>query len=100
MGVAEKNMSLPVAFLRGCNHNSAPLPFLLHFGRCIFLLVSLAVMPQVQTILGSTAKHGKTILQFAAGSGNKESFEAVLAAVKKAFNVEKVRQVSAPEIIL
>lgn len=54
-------------------------------------------MPQVQKILGSTAKHGKTILQFAARGGNKEGFEAVLAAVKEAFSADKVNSVSAPE---
>eukprot|EP00752_Nemacystus_decipiens_P012128 g10753.t1 len=46
---------------------------------------------KVQKMLGATAKHGKTILQFAAGSGGKENFEAVLAAVKEAFNAEKVK---------
>lgn len=55
------------------------------------------LMPQVQTILGATAKHGKTILQFAARSGNKESFEAVLAAVTEAFNTDKVKTISVPQ---
>ncbi|CAN0539249.1 unnamed protein product, partial [Ectocarpus sp. 12 AP-2014] len=37
---------------------------------------------KVQAMLTSKAKHGKTILQFAAQSRDKESFGAVLAAVK------------------
>lgn len=55
----------------------------------------IAEMPQVQTIMGATAKHGKTILQFAAQSGNKESFEAVLDAAKEAFSANKVSSVCA-----
>ena len=79
-------------FLSGCRRSPHLSP--------LHILVPLYVMPQVQTILGATAKHGKTVLQFAAQSGNKESFEAVLATVKKAFNAEKVTSVPAPEITL
>lgn len=62
-----------------------------------FSEVCINVMLQAQTILGSTAKHGKTILQFAARSGSKESFETVLAAVKESFDADKVNSVSALE---
>lgn len=48
------------------------------------------VIPQVLILLGSTAKHGRTILQFAAQSGNKEGFEAVLGTVKGLLPGDKV----------
>lgn len=39
----------------------------------------------------SAAKHGRTILQFAARSGGKEGFEAVLAAAKNALPASEVK---------
>lgn len=41
-------------------------------------------------MLGSMAKHGKTILQFAAQSGSKQGFEAVLDTVKATLPGDKV----------
>lgn len=38
----------------------------------------------------STAKHGRTILQFAARSGSKEGFEAAVIAVKQALTATEV----------
>lgn len=50
-------------------------------------------MFQVQTTLRSTAKHGTTILQFAAQSGSKECFAAVLAAALEELGTEEVDSV-------